>query len=143
MAQAPPRAGVDQLDAARAQVVEGGLQVGHRERDVVEALAPGLHEARDGALGIERRDQLHLAALAAAEHRLHALLCHDLAEDLRQAQRPLQLGERPIEVGDDVAHVVEWAQHGGYPTRSRRGLGCSSRPTFAHGTPSTRTTSAV
>jgi hypothetical protein len=31
----------------------------------------------------------------------------------------------------------------GYATRSSRGLGLSSRPTFAHGLPSTTTTSAV
>ena len=110
-----PRPGprVDQLGAARAQVGERGLQVGDGERHVVEALAARLHEARDGALGIQRRDQLHLAALLAAEHGLHALLVHDLAEHGRQAERALEPGEPPIEVGHDVAHVVERAEHGG------------------------------
>ena len=134
---------IDQHGPASAQVLQGRLDVGDREGDVVEPLAALGHEAGDGALGVERADQLDGASSALAHHRLHALRGHRLAHRHLEGKRPAQLGDRRVEVRDHVAHVVDGTEGGAHVTGSRRPLGRSSRPTLAQGTPFTRTTSAV
>ncbi len=70
---------VDQPKTAPAQAIQLRGAVAHLVGDVVQAGAAGGEELAHGRVVAERHEQLDMALAHLDEHRLDALLGHDLA----------------------------------------------------------------
>jgi hypothetical protein len=146
------RRGVDQLHAVASQTGQHGRDVGNTKCDVVQTFTTLVEEPRDGTVGVQRRDQFDSGGAGTQHDGLDTLFGHHLTYLLREAEARHEERQGGIQVGNDVRNMMEVGR-GDYESASgasesqttgvSRGVGRSSRPTFAHGRPSTRTTSAV
>src|SRR4051794_18548049 len=121
VADARARGVVDELQAAVAQRVERSVDVGDAVGDVVQPRPAGREEATDGAVGLQRPQQLHVAVADVEQDRLDALGLDDLAVGELQAVRLLVQRDRGVEVLDGDPDVVDVGEHAA-PESSRRGL---------------------
>jgi len=104
---------VYELDACAPSRIKGGLDVVGPIRHVMKAGAASREELPDRRVRPERAKQLHVALADAKQHGLHALLLDGLVVLDRHAEPLFVQRDRPVEVLDGNADVVDPAEHGG------------------------------
>jgi hypothetical protein len=98
---------VDQVHACGGEPIELGGDVVDTVGDVVQARPTAREEAADGRLGPERPEQLDPVAADAERARLDALVGHDVAVLDHGAEEQRVRLDRPVEVVDGDANVVD------------------------------------
>ena len=109
-AQPAPRRGINQFDARICQFTQGGLQMGDSECHMMHARALLCEESGNSSVVCHRGDELHIRRAIAQEHCLDALFGHHLAYTHRHSERVPVDRDLRVEVGHDVADMVDEAQ---------------------------------
>ena len=97
---------IDQLRAARRQVIQRGGEIGHRVGDVVHSLPALGEEPAHRRVVAEGRHELHAALTEANGGRLHALGGNQVAVLHGATKEPFVSGDGAVKILDRNAHMV-------------------------------------
>src|SRR5680860_110356 len=102
---------VDHPDPGLAHPLQRGVDVGGAVGHVVHPGAVLREEASQGAVGLDRGEQLHVGVPYLQQRGLHAELLHGLAVLLTHAEAVAIEGDRLVEVLDGHADVIDLSEH--------------------------------
>ncbi len=106
-ATAPARGGVDEVGAGRDQMSEGGVEIGHLNRQVVQTLPVFVQEPPHRSVGTKRCQHLQVRATQRHHGFFDSLLGHDLPGERLDPKEHRQGAEGFVEVPYCDGRVVQ------------------------------------